>query len=82
MCINEKKEFIHICVCVCISQRIFSLVERFIKFSPVYNVVVQSLRNVWLFVTPWTAARQAPLSSIVSQDLLKFMSTESIESGL
>ena len=30
---------------------------------------------VWLFVTPWTAACQAPLSS-VSQSLLKFMSIE------
>ena len=26
------------------------------------QLVVQSPRQVWLFVTPWAAARQAPLS--------------------
>ena len=30
-------------------------------------VVVQFLSRVWLFVTPWTAAGQAPLSSTVSR---------------
>ena len=40
-------------------------------------VVVQSLSHVWLFVIPWAAARQAPLSSTISQSLLKFMSIES-----
>ena len=39
-------------------------------------VVVQSLSHVRLFVTPWTAARQAPLSFTISQDLLKLMSIE------
>ena len=34
--------------------------------------VVQSLSRVWLFVTPWTAACQAPLSSTVFQSLLAF----------
>ena len=42
-----------------------------------YLVVVQSLSHVQLFVTPWTAARQASLSSI-SWSLLKFMSIESV----
>ena len=32
---------------------------------------------VWLFVTPWTAARQASLSITVSWSLLKLMSIES-----
>ena len=32
---------------------------------------VESLSHVWLFVTPWTAARQASLSIIDSQSLLK-----------
>ena len=41
-------------------------------------VVVQSLSCVLLFVTTWTAARQASLSFIISQSLLKFMSTESM----
>ena len=41
-------------------------------------VVVQSLSCVRLFVTPWTAARQASLSFTVSQSLLKLMSLESV----
>ena len=41
-------------------------------------VVVQLLSRVPLLVTPWTAAHQAPLSSIISQSLLKFMSIELI----
>ena len=39
---------------------------------------VQSLSHVRLFVIPWTAARQASLSSINSQSLLKLMSIESV----
>ena len=41
-------------------------------------VVVQSLSCVQLFVTSWTAACQAPLSSTVFQNLLRFMSIESM----
>ena len=37
---------------------------------------VQLLNHVWLFVTPWTAARQASLSITNSQSLLKLMSIE------
>ena len=40
--------------------------------------IVQSLSPVWLFVTPWTAAGQASLSSTNSQSLLKLMSIESV----
>ena len=36
------------------------------------------LSHILLFVTPWTAAHQAPLSSTVSQSLLKFVSIESV----
>ena len=39
---------------------------------------VQSLSCVRLFVTPWTAARQAFLSITNSQSLLKLMSIESV----
>ena len=39
---------------------------------------LQSLSHVWLFVTPWTAARQASLSIANSQSLLKRMSIESV----
>ena len=39
-------------------------------------VVVQWLRQVRLFATPWTAARQASLSFTISQSWLKLMSIE------
>ena len=39
-------------------------------------VVLLSLSNVWLFVTPWPAAHQAPQSSTISQSLFKLMSIE------
>ena len=39
-------------------------------------VVVQSFSHVWLFATPWTAARQASLSFTISQSLIKAMSIE------
>ena len=37
---------------------------------------VQPLSRVWLFATPWIAARQASLSITNSQSLLKLMSIE------
>ena len=40
--------------------------------------LVQLLSRVWLFVTPWTAARQASLSITESQSLLKLRSIESV----
>ena len=39
---------------------------------------VQSLSRVWFFVTQWTAAYQASLSTTNSQSLLKLMSIESV----
>ena len=39
---------------------------------------VQSLSHVRLFMTPWTAARQASLSITNSRSLPKFMSIESV----
>ena len=41
-------------------------------------VVIQLLSNVKLFVTPWTVAHQAPLSSSISQNLFKFMFIEMV----
>ena len=41
-------------------------------------VVVQLLSHIRLFVTPWIAACQPPLSFTVSQSLLRFMSIESV----
>ena len=47
-------------------------------FTKYNHIVVQSLSRVQLFVTPWTAAHQAPLSFTISWSLLKFMSIESV----
>ena len=53
------------------------------KCSSRYFVfVIQSLSHVRLFATPRTAACQAPLSSAISQSLLKLMSTKSVVSRL
>ena len=47
-------------------------------FMSVQFSSVQSLSHVWLFATPWIAARQASLSIINSQSLPKPMSIESV----
>ena len=41
-------------------------------------IAVQLLSLAWLFVTPWTAARQASLSFPISWSFLKLMSIESM----
>ena len=46
------------------------------KIKPSKIIVVQSLSNVRLFVTPWTADCQASLSFTISPSLLKLMSIE------
>ena len=48
-----------------------------IKEAPQFRSV-QSLSHVWLFVTPWTVAKQASLSSTKTPSLLKLMSIESV----
>ena len=50
------------------------------KLEYVYSRMccVLLLSCVWLFMTPWTTKRQAPLSSTVFQSLLRFMSIESV----
>ena len=40
--------------------------------------VIQSLGHGQIFVTPWTEAHQAPLSSTISQSLLKVMFIEHV----
>ena len=54
-------------------------IDEWIKMWYIYIIEcsVQSLSRVWLFATPWTAARQASLSITNSWSLLKFMSIES-----
>ena len=45
---------------------------------PQWGSSVQLLSHLWLFATPWTAARQASLSITKSRSLLKLMSIESV----
>ena len=49
---------------------------KFLKIVTLSSV--QSLSQVQLFVTPWTAARQASLSITNSRTLLKLMSIKSV----
>ena len=44
-------------------------------------VAVQSLNHIRLFATPWTASRQASLSSTISRSLLKLTSIKSVISN-
>ena len=46
--------------------------------SPVQFSLIQSPSRVWLFATPWTAARQASLSITNSRSMRKLMSVESV----
>ena len=48
------------------------------SFPHIFVVVVQSLSCAQLFVTPWSAVRQASLSFTISQSLLKLMSIDSM----
>ena len=55
--------------------------HRFIStifLDSIYMHSVQSLSHVRLFVTPWTAARQASLPITNSKNLFKLMSIESV----
>ena len=47
-------------------------------FTSVQFSSVQSLSRVWLFVTPWIAARQASLSITNTRSSLRLMSIESV----
>ena len=56
----------------------FPCEQTFSVPSSVQFSSVQSLSHVWLFVIPWTVARQAPLSFTISQSLLILMSIKSV----
>ena len=51
-------------------------------FTPSWPIfiysVIHSLSHVQLFVTPWTASRQTPLSSTISQSLRKLKFIDSV----
>ena len=56
---------------ICLYIYLCNVISHFIE-------VVKWLSSGLLFETPWTAAYQAPLSSAISQSLLKFMSIKSM----
>ena len=49
-----------------------------LKYSNLLFSSVHSLSRIWLFATPWTAARWASLPITNSWSLLKFMSIETV----
>ena len=59
----------------------WTLSSGVIIYVPPQFSSVQPLSHFWLFVTPWTAARQASLSITNSQSLLKHMSIELVMSS-
>ena len=64
------------------NNKLFDLkhIPSFLNYKSTISSV-QSLSCAQLFVTPWTVARQASLSIINSQSLLKLMSIESVMSS-
>ncbi|CAI9164130.1 unnamed protein product [Rangifer tarandus platyrhynchus] len=67
----------------CIGKVLFpNSISGYVVVSSVFSFSsVQSFSHVRLFVTPWTAARQAFLSIINSQSLLRLISIESVMSS-
>ena len=64
----------------CRSPRQWSELYRCVQRPCFSRTFVQLLSHAWFFVTPWTAACQAPLSSTVSQSLLRSVSTDGLRS--
>ena len=61
-----------------ISRKEYSNELPFPTLSDLQFSSVQSLIRVWLFATPWIAARQASLSITISRSSLKLTSIESV----
>ena len=70
----SRSIFCHLKICYVLKHGIFMLTIT-CPFHELF-VVIDSLSHIGLFVTPWTATGQAPLSLTVSWTLLKFMSIE------
>ena len=56
--------------------RLQYFLQKYLFFNLIFGCSVA--QSVQLFVTPWTAARQASLSFTISRSLLKFMFIESV----
>ena len=72
----------HVCVYTYILLKTLLVYLERMPFNYIYILslyfVVQSRSRVWLFATPWAAARQASLSFTISWSLLKLMFIESL----
>ena len=62
---------------ICLPKQVISTLIYCANTSAPFSSV-QSFSRVWLFATPWTAARQASLSITNSWSLPKLMSIESV----
>ena len=62
-------------------QTMGGILNYLVKALKIKISSVQLLSHVRLFLTPWTAARQAPLSITNSRSLRKLMSIESVISS-
>ena len=63
---------------ISIKQYVFLFWSVLVLYPVILLSFVQLLSPVRLFVTPWTAARQASLSITNTQSLFKLMSIESV----
>ena len=67
------------CAAVCGVAKSQTQLTKFHLNSPFFFSSFQFLSHVRLFVTPWTAVRQASLSIANSWSLLKLMSSDAIQ---
>ena len=74
---HEQYEYLYICITQ-LAEITLPYSKIFLAFKSNFSIVVVQLNHFWLFVTPWTAARQASLSFSISQSLFKLMSIESV----
>ena len=78
---HVKKQHLELDMEQCTGSKLGKEYVKVVYCHPAYLTYMQSqsvqlLSRVWLFATPWTAARQASLSITKSWSLLKLMSTE------
>ena len=76
--LGNTHDFSH-SVSMCGELVIHDMLQKILTFNVFVGFCCSSVAScVWLFVTPWTVAHQAPLSFTISRSLLKFMPTESV----
>ena len=78
MLVLIAEPYLETCKVIAMVIQLAFLKSLYFHYFIVSFLLVQLLSCVQLFVTPWTAARQASLSFTVSWSLLKLMSIESV----